>query len=118
MTRHFKAILWILRATNININFTILLSLCFIFGCSTNSKSTSNDDKTSQVIYYTTYDESIMYPSKCDFNADIISNTYTNGIGIIRFNGSINYVGANAFEGCTRLTSITIMHLSLLFWKG
>ena len=60
------------------------------------------------MIYYTTYDESIMYPSKCDFNADIISNTYTNGKGVIKFDGDVTTIGENAFANCTRLTSVNI----------
>ena len=59
-------------------------------------------------IWYTSYDERIIPPDTETFGANIISNTYENGLGIIEFDGPIEYVGAYAFYGKSRLTSIHI----------
>ena len=75
---------------------TILL---FIAGCSTDNPS---------IIYYTTYDGNIIKPRKNAFNAKIVSNTYENGIGIIKFDNAIDEIGEDACSSCERLISITI----------
>ena len=83
-------------------------------------------------IWYTSSDGNIVTPYKTDvFGANIESNTYENGRGIITFDGDITLIGESAFyerlnltsvtipnsvtsigdyafEGCTRLTSVTI----------
>lgn len=60
------------------------------------------------VIYYTTVDSTpITLNSTNVFGANIISNTYENGIGAIRFDAHITKIGAKAFWGCY-LESITI----------
>ncbi len=42
------------------------------------------------------------------FGAPIISNTYKDGKGVIKFNGNITLIGYQAFLRCNKLTSITI----------
>ena len=42
------------------------------------------------------------------FGADIVSNEYSNGEGVITFNGGISKIGDGAFFGCSNLSSITI----------
>ena len=42
------------------------------------------------------------------FGANIVSNTYSNGKGIIKFDGDVTSIGNFAFWGCDGLTSITI----------
>lgn len=76
-------------------------TLLFIAGCST-------DNKTPSMIYYTTYDGNIITPIDNAFNAKIVSNTYENGIGIIKFDNAIDEIGEGAFISCERLISINI----------
>lgn len=60
-------------------------------------------------IWYTSSDGNIITPSTTNvFGANIISNTYKNGTGIIKFDGDVTSIGVRAFEDCSRLTSITI----------
>ncbi|MBR4589725.1 MAG: leucine-rich repeat domain-containing protein [Bacteroidaceae bacterium] len=42
------------------------------------------------------------------FGANIISNTYENGVGIITFDGNVTSIGNSAFYECTDLTSVAI----------
>ena len=42
------------------------------------------------------------------FGANIVSNTYRNGKGIIKFAGGVTIIGWAVFADCTRLTSISI----------
>ena len=58
---------------------------------------------------YTSNNNGIVLPNKNDFGeANIISNTYENGVGIIVFDTDITTIGNNAFDECSSLTSITI----------
>ena len=59
-------------------------------------------------IWYTSSNEDVVTPYKTDvFGANIVSNTYENGKGIIKFDNSVTYIGNTAFIGSS-LTSITI----------
>ena len=60
-------------------------------------------------IWYTSSDGQIVTPYKTDvFGANIVSNTYENGKGIITFDGEVTLIGYDAFSGCSSLTSVTI----------
>ena len=65
-------------------------------------------DPTWQILYTST-DSNIVTPNRTDvFGANIISNTYKNGIGTITFDGPVTSIGYEAFLSCSSLTSITI----------
>ena len=60
-------------------------------------------------IWYTSINGSIIEPYKTNvFGANIISNTYKNGKGVITFDGELTEIGYFAFNNCDDLTSITI----------
>lgn len=59
-------------------------------------------------IWYTSSDGNIITPTKTNFGANIVSNTYENGKGIITFDDDITVIGASAFTSCAGLTSIII----------
>ena len=60
-------------------------------------------------IWYTTRDGKVVTPYATDaFNANIVSNTYENGKGVIKFDGDVTSIGDEAFYECSSLTSITI----------
>ena len=58
-------------------------------------------------LVYTSSDGNIIEPYQTmGFNANIISNTYSNGRGVIVFDKSITAISEYAFYNCTKLTSI------------
>lgn len=60
-------------------------------------------------IWYTSTDGNIVTPySATGFGANIISNTYENGKGVITFDGDITSAGTTAFYRCTNLSSIVL----------
>jgi hypothetical protein len=60
-------------------------------------------------IWYTSENGSIVEPWDYNvFGANIVSNTYENGKGVITFNGKVMRIGGRAFEDCSSLTSVTI----------
>ncbi len=60
-------------------------------------------------IWYTSTDGNIVEPYKTDvFGANIVSNTYENGRGVILFDSNINAIGDYAFQGCHTLQTITL----------
>lgn len=65
----------------------------------------------NNTIYYTTSDGLICSPHQTGtniFGANIISNTYQNGQGIITFDNNVTSIGSYALSGCSKLTSIII----------
>ena len=66
---------------------------------------------TCNEIWYTSSDGEIVEPYlKSAFGANIVSNTYENGKGVITFDGDVTTIGDWAFSGCTSLTSITFLN--------
>lgn len=65
--------------------------------------------KGAYQIRYTSTDGNIVNPtSSATFNANIVSNTYADGIGIIQFDGPVTAIGPNSFSECATLASIEI----------
>ena len=59
-------------------------------------------------LYYTSSDGKIVTPHYVNFGANILSNTYKNGLGVIDFNAPITTIGHGVFSECSSLTSVTI----------
>ena len=60
-------------------------------------------------IYYSSTDGKIVEPYDATvFGANIVSNTYENGQGVITFDSPVTSIGDDAFQNCTSLTSVTI----------
>ena len=69
----------------------------------------SDTSSANKEIWYTSTDGNIVTPYDVDvFGAIILSNTYENGQGVIKFDEQITSIGVGAFYQCTSLTSITI----------
>ena len=68
-----------------------------------------NNGTTNQtIIYYTSIDGDIVEPDSNAFNAQIVENTYENGMGQIVFDKEITIIGEYAFYECETLLSIVI----------
>ncbi|MBQ5387891.1 MAG: leucine-rich repeat domain-containing protein, partial [Paludibacteraceae bacterium] len=66
------------------------------------------DEGENNIIYYTSQTGEIVTPHKTDvFGANILSNTYENGLGIITFDGPVTQIGHAAFYE-TNITSIIL----------
>ena len=64
---------------------------------------------SAMIITYTSTDGNVVTPYNAEaFGANIVSNTYENGVGTITFDGPVISIGDRAFFWCTSLTSITI----------
>lgn len=90
---------------NISLYLSLLLGLLSFITTGAYAESKGN------VIYYTTTDGSICTPSDYSidpFDANIISNTYEDGQGIITFDSDITRIGDKAFYQDAKLASITI----------
>ena len=69
----------------------------------------SAEEIPNDEIWYTSSDGAVITPQgTIDFGANIISNTYANGKGIIKYDGNVTSIGYQAFYYCSRLTSVTI----------
>ena len=76
------------------------------------------NNQPNNVIFYTSTDGNIVTPwdttafigTDGTTQLNIISNTYSNGIGIIVFNGDIGIIGSQAFNDCSSLQSVFIPH--------
>jgi len=68
-----------------------------------------DDGDTIYSIIYNSSDGNIVTPNNINvFGANIVSNNYINGQGIITFDRPVTYIGQSAFSHCSSLTSITI----------
>ena len=66
-------------------------------------------DPANCQILYTSTDGNVVTPYKTDaFGANIVSNTYENGQGVITFDGEVTTIGPNAFWTRVNLASITL----------
>ena len=78
--------------------FTLIV--CLVAAVATTSAQTPPDNE----IWYTTTDGRTI-----SFNDnDLVSNSYNNGRGVLKFRDSVTCIGVLAFRSCSSLTSITI----------
>ena len=69
----------------------------------------SEEEYAKRIIFYTTSDNKVIILSETDaFGANIVSNTYENGKGIITFDAPVTSIGSYAFYRYSSLTSVTI----------
>lgn len=59
-------------------------------------------------LWYTSSDGNIVTPHLVSSLPTIISNTYVDGKGVIKFTTDVTSIGGSAFSDCSSLTSITI----------
>lgn len=64
----------------------------------------------NNMIFYTSSDGNVVTPlsSNSRFGANIISNTYSNGLGVIEFDAPVTSVGIESFRDCIKLETIIL----------
>lgn len=67
-----------------------------------------NQTQPDNEIWYTSTDGNVVQLASTSGFPEIISNTYSNGKGVIKFASDVTCIGAYAFYQCTNFTSITI----------
>lgn len=94
--------------------FILLTLVCIVAMSVTAYGKSPNVIQPKNEIWYTSKDGAIVEPCKGSeqniptfFGANIVSNTYQNGKGVIVFDGDVTRI-VRAFERCNNLTSITI----------
>ena len=69
----------------------------------------SEEEYAKYCIVYTSSDGQVVTPYRTNvFGANIVSNTYENGKGVIWFDAPVTSIGKDAFDGCSSLTSVII----------
>lgn len=67
------------------------------------------DVQSNNEIWYTSSNGKIITPySSSAFGANIVSNTYTDGKGVITFDKDLTQLGNQAFQNCWYITSMTL----------
>ena len=90
-----------------NKHFTLFLTVFAIFAFAGCEEVGEQDNFPSNQIWYTSTDDQIVTPYAPDvFGANIVSNTYENGNGVITFDGDVTAIGRLAFSDCENLDSI------------
>ena len=58
-------------------------------------------------IWYTTTDGNVLVlNNNAEFNVSVVSNTYINGKGVIRFDGDLTEIGVKSFYNCSTLSTV------------
>ena len=61
-------------------------------------------------LWYTTTNGATISVDTSGFGVEMVSNTYTNGRGVITFASNVERIGKSAFKGNSKLKSITMPH--------
>ena len=62
--------------------------------------------KDNEIIYTSQYEEVIEPYKNASFGANIVSNIYADGYGVITFDAAITEIGSNAFNDCDTLIEV------------
>ena len=102
------------------IYFILITSMMLLVGCDlinpnppTPPQNTYGEKPDYNQIFYTTSDNktvavNFMGGEYLGFDAELVSNTYENGLGVLTFSDTITIIGVAAFQNCENLTSVTL----------
>ena len=78
------------------------------FESTTNIVRYAKPTPAANQIWYTAMQQSAIETAFRIADAEIVSNNFRNGVGIIEFDSAISVVNKNAFYGCKNLVSVTL----------
>jgi hypothetical protein len=87
-------------------SFLVAVAMLIATSCSKSNEFDGEPEmpQSESEIWYTSKDSSVVTPYKTDgFGANIISNTYKNGKGVIKFDDKVTSIGSSAFKNCSWL---------------
>ena len=80
-----------------------------VFGKKTSIDSYALFPTPNNQIWYTSTDGNIVEPYRSDvFGATLLTNVYSDGKGILTFDGDVTRIGNGAFAFCTRLSTVSM----------
>ncbi|MBO5889813.1 MAG: leucine-rich repeat domain-containing protein, partial [Alistipes sp.] len=93
-----------------DVTFTLTDGTVIVIPLGCSSSGSGDTPAEDNKIYYTTSDNTKLFP-KTDaplYGAILISNTYKDGQGVLVFDDAVTTIGDEAFDHCSSLTSVTI----------
>ena len=93
-----------------DVTFTLTDGTVIVIPLGCSSSGSGDTPVEDNKIYYTTSDNTKLFP-KTDaplYGAILISNTYKDGQGVLVFDDAVTSIGYEAFRNCSSLTSVTI----------
>ena len=93
-----------------DVTFTLTDGTVIVIPLGCSSSGIGDTPAENNKIYYTTSDNTKLFPitDASLYGAILISNTYKDGQGVLVFDDAVTTIGTEAFAGCSSLTSVTI----------
>ena len=93
-----------------DVTFTLTDGTVIVIPLGCSSSGSGNTPAENNKIYYTTSDNTKLFPitDASLYGAILISNTYKDGQGVLVFDDAVTKIGGEAFAYCESLTSVTI----------
>ena len=93
-----------------DVTFTLADGTVIVIPLGCSSSGSSDTYAENNKIYYTTSDNTKLFPitDASLYGAILISNTYKDGQGVLVFDDAVTKIGGDAFYECSSLTSVTI----------
>ena len=93
-----------------DVTFTLTDGTVIVIPLGCSSSGSGDTTAENNKIYYTTSDNTKLFPitDASLYGAILISNTYKDGQGVLVFDDAVTKIGGEAFAYCESLTSVTI----------
>ena len=93
-----------------DVTFTLTDGTVIVIPLGRSSSGSGDTYAENNKIYYTTSDDTKLFPitDASLYGAILISNTYKDGQGVLVFDDAVTKIGGDAFAYCESLTSVTI----------
>ena len=93
-----------------DVTFTLTDGTVIVIPLGCSSSGSGDTSAENNKIYYTTSDNTKLFPitGASLYGAILISNTYKDGQGVLVFDDAVTTIGVEAFAYCSSLTSVTI----------